>query len=215
MIHRSILLIFLLQALTYKAHGTEAIITPSLSLPCPHIFFVVDRRGKTMEVQTWALSSCTSSLLWEVPNQLFQVLNKRDGVIAFKDRTSFCSSNDCEIKKDLWVVGWFLTQNIHIAAHLHTFESVTVNFSAMSTDHQEETAGAMPKFSVCTVTSFSSVYISSVCLQHPKVGAAPLPQFLWGSKTDPSKEKGLHILFQWCTGGLSCANLHLEWRIFS
>lgn len=43
-------IIFPLQALTYKAHGTEAIITPSVSLPSPRIFFLVDGMGKTMEV---------------------------------------------------------------------------------------------------------------------------------------------------------------------
>lgn len=97
-------IIFPLQALTYKAHGTEAIITPSLSLPSLCIFSEVDGMRKTMEIQTWAPSSCTSNLLWELPNQLFQVL-EYEGWSASKDRTSFYSSKDSEIKEDLGEVG--------------------------------------------------------------------------------------------------------------
>lgn len=50
-------------------------------------------------------------------------------------------------------IGWFLKQNIHTAVHLHTLESVTINFSAMCMDHQEKTAGATPRFWVSMAIS--------------------------------------------------------------
>lgn len=39
-------IVFPLQALTYKAHGTEASITPCLSLPSPRIFFLMGWNGE-------------------------------------------------------------------------------------------------------------------------------------------------------------------------
>lgn len=41
---------------------------------------------------------------------------------------------------------FFLKQNIHISAHFHILEPVTVSFSAMCMVYQEETAGTMPNF---------------------------------------------------------------------
>lgn len=59
-----------------------------------------------------------------------------------------------------------MKQNIHTAVHLHTLESVTVNFSAMCTDHQEETEGAICKFWVCMAISLSSLSIYPVYLSN-------------------------------------------------
>lgn len=60
-------IIFPLETLTYKACGTEAIVTPSPSLPSPCGLFPVGGMGKTIKLQTWAPSSCIRDLLWKVP----------------------------------------------------------------------------------------------------------------------------------------------------
>lgn len=76
-----------------------------------------------------------------------------------------------------WVV--FLKQHIHISAHFHILEPVTVSFSATCMVHQEETAGVMPKFWVCMAISLSSLSIYSLYISNTlKWGEAPLPQFL-------------------------------------
>lgn len=111
-------------------------------------------------------------------------------------------------------MGWFLKQNIHIAVHLHTLESGTVNFSAMCTDQQEETEGAMCKFWVCMAVFPSSLSIYPVYLSNTLKWGQPFFLNSFRAQRVILLERSLFTSSTSdAPGELSCANLHLEWWV--